>query len=417
MKLTKRLFSLVLAFMIVLSGFFVLPVETYAIPVARQNDMLAHSATNASAYIMTCQPDDALILTDTVTIQASDISDNYMGGIVELPRLSSEYYYQLGGNTNYLLLETVYPALAFKTAAIGTNVTLSIRNRTTMTAVASFTVTVVNDGSIVAGYDTIYGATPVTDCATPVLAGLIASATTTLSEGPVTIYDHALHKTSIVMDNYILSPAPLVAANLVDNLADFDIGAYSIEDHAYLFSREDVGLSGIRTSYNIKEYVGTLNSAGGLRSGVLAVGSKMDADNIFDGNTGLVQTRTLATDIGDLYYIIALSTGMYIGKVTTASVDSDAFTQVSGTAPAMSWAPRTFYSLESGANNAGYTADIPNGYNKYGPISFDKWWATASSGYGITLRSGKYQFQHESATTIIIWTAGIQPPFISTGSA
>ena len=400
MRLIKRFFSIMLAFMLVLSGLFMLPIDTYAIPTERQNDMLLHSATKASAYLMACQPDDAIILTDAVTIKASDISDNYMGGIVELPRLTSEYYYQLSGNSDYLLLETVYPALAFKTAAIGTEVTLSIRNRTTMNTQASFTITVVNDGSIVAGYDTIYGTTPVTDCAANVLTGLIDSGYTTLNKGPISVYNHALHKTSIVMDEYILSSNPITAEDITGDFSDITQTSYSIDDNAYLFSREDVGMSGIRTSYNVKDYIGTLNSAGGLRTGVLAVGSKMDADNIFDGNTGLVQTRTLATDVGDLYYVIALSTGLYVGKVTTTSVDADAFSKVSETAPTMSWSPKTFYSLESGSRNAGYTTTVPTGYNKYGPISFDKWWATAASGYGLTLRSGMYQFQHESASTI-----------------
>lgn len=393
----KKILPVFLAIVVVLSGMFILPVDTYAIKAGRENALTEHSASIAAAYIMNCQPDDAIVLSDTVTITAADITDNYLGGIVNLPRLASEYYYQLGGNTNYKLLESVYPALAFKTAAIGTSVTLSIRNHTTMAAVVSCTVKVTTDGSVTNGYDVYYpGSVP--DCSSGVVAGL-AAAPAVLNRGNVTTYDHALHKTSIVMDSYILKPTDLVASDIVGNIDDFESSTYNLDQKAYVFKREDVGMSGIRTSYNIKDYIGTLNSSAGLRSGVIAAGSKIDDNNVFDNNTGLVQTQTLATDVNDLYYIIALSTRPYIGKISTSSVDSDAFTAVDNNAPKMSWYPNINYNLESGSLNGGYVNQPDPSYLAYGPISFEKFWSQGATHYGLSLRTGKYMFKHNSSTT------------------
>lgn len=362
-------------------------------------------STIAAPYMMTCQPESALILSDSVTIiNTRSLSPNYNGGVVDLPRLSSDYYYELSGNNNYMLGQTVYPTLCWRSNAIDTNVTLSIKSEAEQRTVANFIITIQDktlygidywypeEDRVISGTGEVIKAGEFEDCSSDIFSSLINGARyyNTLPQ----IYTPELHKQGIVMDNYIYCAD--------QDFYGLDTVPYSnidIMEHMYKFDRKEIGALGATTTFDIKEYVGTLNSTYGLRSGLLFAGSKFK-DCIFDNNTGTCTTKVTSDD-EDLYYFIALSSGCYFGCVGTKSVNSDELTSISSSAPSMSWEYGKYYNLESGRKSeAGYTTDIPNSYCGYGPVSFDGFWKLATSdAYRVTYRSGKYSFSHYNKDT------------------
>lgn len=409
MKLWKRLLSLCCATLLLLTSVDYVPV--YA-AMSLEDDSYYNQllATQAAPYLMTCQPDDAIILTDTIEVTADDITDNYYGGVVNLPRLASDYYYTLGGNTNFYLGSTVYPILCFKSAAVGQSVTLSIKSYLEKKTLVSFTVQITDDTLQGIDYwypnsdykdidgNVIIPARKFADCSYNLVQTLIdaGDAMRSYTTNPL-VYDHALHKDSIVMDNYVYTPNVDYAC-----LSDAEYDNTSVESLAYTFTRQSIGLNETVTSYNIKDYLGTLDAGQGIRTGLLFAGSKFDGCS-FDCNTGESTTVTTVTDSEPLYYFIAISSKCYFGKISTNTIDTDAFTEAVDDSPTMLWESDTYYNLQSDTDSTegGYTSELPENYLNYGPVSFDDFWKVGStSTYNVSLRSGSYSFLHDNKNTV-----------------
>lgn len=376
--------------------------------------------TKASPYMMTCQPDSALVLEDTVDITEDMLSPNYHGGVVDLPRLSSDYYYSLGSNQNYFLGETMYPILCWKSAARGTNVTLNIRTMQSKRTVASFTIQIsddkydlVNNNVKLNGVDYWYPSSDIVDnansgtvivpkrdfvdCSSEVLRNLVdAGPNVHHLTGYVNLYPGESHTCSIVMDRYVFDSC----ADVLDAFKDLSDVSFDVAANAYQFIREDVGMNGVSVVNNVKDYIGTLNSGYGIRSGILFGGSKIDKCT-YDTNTGVATTVTEMSDTDDLYSFIALSGECYFSCVTTKTVDTDTFTDVDDTAPKLEWSADKYYYLESGTNedSAGFTGVVQDGYMDYGPVSFDAFWKVCPN-IGISMRNGMYGFMHSLGTEV-----------------
>lgn len=370
-------------------------------------------ATKAAPYMITCQPDSALILTDTVTLEESMLSPNYYGGVIDLSRLSVDYYYTLGNNTNFRLGQTVYPTLTWVDKSIGESVTLYIKAYETKSTIASFTI--INPG--LSGTDYFYPGKDITDAddrsivivparkledtSKDIMNGFKGAADNVLfyDNTSAELYSAAMHKDSIVMPGYIIT------TNKWQSTFGSDFQSYNLDELSYPFSREDVGSRGITNVVNIKDYVTEMNLHT-TRDALVFTGSKY-SNCIYDGNTGDCTTITESTDTEDLYYVIALSSYPYFGKVTTNTVDTDAFTQVDSNAPEMIWKADTYYSMSSVVpyyestsieKDYGYVEPQDSKYTGYGPVKFDSFWKVSPSA-GVSLRSGMYSFMHNNSET------------------
>lgn len=386
-------------------------------------------STKAAPYMITCQSDSALVLSDTVDLVPDMKSPNYYGGVVDLPRLSSDYYYSLGGNTNYYLGKTVYPVLCWKSDAIGQSVTLNIKSYQGKRTLASFTISIsgtfkekdYRDNDAMAGTDYHYPTTDImskpaegedesvlvpkrdfVDASKDIMSKLISAGDDLHiyngTDYQLKLYDSSLHKSSIIMPTYAIT-------GIDDILDQFSYEPSSVESLAYPFIREDTGSRGITVSLNLHDYIEEFSS-GSPREALVFLGSKFE-ECIFDGNTGDCTTVTLPTDTDDLYYFIGIGSEYFFGKVSTDSTDTDAFSQVSETAPKMVWEADRYYRMRSMSSRIygddlykqfGLLENPEHPYLRYGPINFDNFWK-ADSGYGIQLRSGAYAFQHSVEET------------------
>lgn len=411
MKRCKRILAFICALVLLATSITPLSVSAYTLSDDDNEKYNAIMSTAVAPYLMTCQPDDAIVLTPTVELTPDMLSGNYYGGVVQLPRLSANYYYELGSNTNFYLYGTVYPVLCWKTAAVGQSVTLNIKHQTTQSTVTNGSITIMIQSRAdtdMNGTDYFYPkfdvidpndrqtvlvpARDFTDCSENLVTGLVDAGDAMRTYNcHVTLYDHNLHKTSIVMDNYVVTPDLDYAC-----LADEEYSTASYVDMAYNFKRQDVGMRGVTTTNNVKDFLGSTNTGMGTRAGLLFAGSKFE-DSTFDTNTGKCTTVTLPDDTETLYYFIATSSKCYYGLISTDTFDSNEYTTVSDTAPTTSWLADTAYYLDTNSTlaEAGFDELSDADYMGYGPVSFDSFYRIAPN-YGVSLRTGKYGFTHSN---------------------
>ena len=411
MKRCKRILAFICTFVLLATSITPLSVSAYTLSDQDNEKYNAIMGTAVAPYLMTCQPDDAIVLTPTVELTPDMLSGNYYGGVVQLPRLSANYYYELGSNTNFYLYGTVYPVLCWKTAAVGQSVTLNIKHQTTQSTVTNGSITIMIQSRAdtdMNGTDYFYPRVDITDpndrqtvlvpardfidCSENLVTGLVdAGDMMRTYDFHITLYDHNLHKTSIVMDNYVVTPDIDYAC-----LADEEYSTSSYVDMAYKFKRQDVGMRGVTTTNNVKDFLGSTNTGMGMRAGLLFAGSKFE-DATFDTNTGKCTTITLPEDTETLYYFIATSSKCYYGLISTDTFDSNEYTIVSDTAPTTSWLADTAYYLDTNSTltEAGFDELSDADYMSYGPVSFDSFYRIAPN-YGVSLRTGKYGFTHSN---------------------
>ena len=369
-------------------------------------------STSAAPYMMTCQPDSAIVLSDDITITEEMQSPNYFGGVADLPRLAADYYYAIDGSSDFYVGETVYPILCWKDSAVDKSATLSIKSTGEDRVVASFTVKITDQ--TMHGVDYWYPSAPIMseddedyvviperdfeDCSYEMVQ-LLVNAGNNLREysnGPE-LYDAAMHQNSIVMDNYVYTPND----KEYDSMSGISYETTSSFDaRSYVFSRYDTSSSDGDISYNIKAYLGTLDSECGSRAGLLFAGSKFENCK-FDTNTGNCSTTIRDSDSDNLYYFIALSSRCYFGKVTTDTVSTSDLSQTDVNAPSMVWYANQYYDLESGsiASNGGFTDGSVGDYDDFGPVSYDSFYRYADKNFGVSMRSGRYSFMHSNKET------------------
>lgn len=346
-------------------------------------------------YLMVCQPDDALVLNNEVVITADNLTDNYDGGVVNLPRLASDYYYVIN-DSEVGLTETMYPSLRFTTAAGGRTVTLKILSETSSACVYSCRITIANEG--MKGYDYFYpdGLPDVSENVVKYFMdnGFIFGDS---SDGDyVTLYDHSLHANSIIFSEYQLT------VREEDCLFSSYSSPYTLDEAAYTFKRKAVSDKGNTVTCDVKDYLIGSNS---YRSGLLVGGSKVSSNCTYDSNTGNVTTVTELSDKdAPLYYIIATSEDYYIGKISTETVYTDTLTEVDASAPAMSWKSNKQYRLHYGTNwsDAGFVEEPSDAdLLEYGPVSYDSFWTRIGSDISSATwtRYGNYTFLHDSYAT------------------
>lgn len=375
-----------------------------------------------SSYLIPSQPHSALVLQDTVALFANHLSPNYRGGVVDLPRLSEQYYYALSSTTSgFELAMYTYPTLLFSEASKGATVKLYIKSESTNATLKEFTISNTNDlhgwdyyytGADV--YDDngqlIFYAAELEDCSSHIMEEFVAGKCIK-KDIPTTYYNSELHKSSIVMPKYLYtteSDYTDYVYNITSDVPyDPNTDTFDIGSEAYPFMRQVISTRAVTTSYNVKDYLGTMNQGTSLSPSFLVIGSKYTDDCYYDSNTGEVKTETELSDQNtELYYAIALTDKCYFGKILKDTIDSDAYTTVEGTEN-MRWEADGIYDLESAViatpREEPY-ADITYGGFKsadvsplnyiYGPISFDKFWASAAENYNVTTMQGKYSFLH-----------------------
>lgn len=399
MKRLKRVFAFLLTGMLLLSD---IPVSVSA---DTTNKYTALMETSVSKYMLTCQPDSALVLNSTVELTENDLSPNYFGGVVDLPRLSVDYYYSVNTSTGFYLGSTMYPTLCWTDSSFGNSVTLNIKTHATKKTVA--TVTIVNTNNLPGTdyyypkYDNAVTGVPARtfeDCSANVVTTLVnAGSNMRYYESEIELYDATLHKNSIVMPTYIYT-----TDDSNDLLTAYEYNYASFTDLSYLFYRKEISGASNTTSYNIKDYIETLDSTSGLRTGLLFGGSKIE-DCTYDPNTGECKTVVKSTDTDTLYSFIALNSRCYFYELSTATVNTDMYSEVDPEAPTATWEAENYYSLISGSSQtaSGFDEEIPEGYLDYGPVSYDTFWKYAvTKPYQVTNRTNGYWFCHYNESDV-----------------
>jgi hypothetical protein len=371
-------------------------------------------ATAAAPYLMTCQPDDAIILTSKVELVSGDQSVNYDGGVFDLPRLSYKYHYEIFGNSNYFLGDTIYPTLCIYSAAKDGSCTLRIVSDAESKVVFSCTVSISPDTpNWIEGIDYWYPshdlaetdtrpavtAKKFEDCSAEVVQGIIdAGGKARMYNGTPSAYDAKMHTNAIVMDSYTITPE-----YFWDCLSGYSFDFYNAADEAYAYTPLEISDSNFTSKYNIKDYIGAIDDGLGARVGLLFGGSLLEGCT-YNNNTGDCSTILTSGVTYPLYYFIATSAGCYWSKITdTTAVSSEELKSTSTSAPTMSWAANQYYNLETGVTTtmAGITSDVTDDSLEYGPISFDDFYTSNyNSSGGLSMRSGKYQFMHSNTTTV-----------------
>ncbi len=359
------------------------------------------SEAKGGAYFITCQPASAIRLSDVVTLTADMLSPNYTKGVVDLPRLGSSYYYAFGGSqTSFYLGQTVYPTLCWTDASKGTSATLCIYERNTNSVV--YSCTIVNpdlDGLNMAD---------MVDASTDLVTGLVNDGGDVRKYSEkLTIYNPDMHKSCIVMPNYVYTPNVSI-----DTLTGKSFDNTSVEESAYKFKRLVMTPSGVTSKYNIKDYLEYYSRA--YRSAVLFAGSKFD-DCYFDGNIGEAVTKVTSSDVDPLYFFIATQDKCYFSVVTLSSIpNEDVLTQADASKPKQTW-------ISSEQNSVLYHPDDNPDFPDFGPVSYDEWFSYAAKAYHIDLMSGKYGFTYRSNSTIenanlyayTLMYAGVEPNVIT----
>lgn len=417
MKHVKRVLAFICAFAILITA--VPPVNVFA----EDADIQLYTemfSVPASAYYMTCQPEGAIILNDVIELTPSMLSKNYKGGVVDLPRLQSKYYYLVSDeNKDYWIGDTLYPTLCWNTAAIGTETTLSICSEETQKPILSLNVYIswkydrsmkgIDDCYKVKhvkldsnGNEEVYYTVEFHDCSEGIVDYLTAIGDSmrhyTFTPGTFSIYDTAMQKNCIVMDTYAYTPDNVSSFSRLDSHAD-EFVYENFDEMAYTFAQNEGDK--IEETSHIKEHLGTLNQ--GTRAGLLFYGSKTQ-DCLFNNNRGIAQTTTTINDYNTLYYFIALSSGCYFSKVEGSVADKE-LNHVIDTTPPMTWSANKSYCLQSGTDwlDAGYTGNPdksnPN-YLNYGPVDFTKFNdKLTDTGTDINFDSD-YKYFHNLTTTV-----------------
>lgn len=352
----------------------------------------------ASKYFIASQPDSAIVLKTVTDLTEDMLSPNYEKGVVDLPRLGSNYYYEISGSTAFYLSSGVYPSLCWTPAAQDTYCTLTIRSEADSSSLFS---AVINLPTGMAGVDI----SEFKDCSSELTSYLVEHNDYYYYEMATQLYDAAAHKSSIIMPAYQIVPIDvkgeindlnLSICNDVWKDNNIYVEKQSVSGNASPHNREVLSVGGKTTSSNIKDYAQFYQSPY-LTPALLFQGNK-SVDCTYDNNTGMAVTRTTASDNNDLFYFIAVNDRCYWGQVTTVPVNSDILTTVDGNVARLNWHTDNYESVLD------LSEDI---------VSYDSWW---SSSYvnGLTMR-GKYNFSAKDpmsskniyATTLMF--AGVDP--------
>lgn len=332
----------------------------------RYNDIMS---SQASKYYLTCQPDSALVLETNVNITADMLSPNYTLGVVDLPRLSSSYYYEVSGNTAFYLSSGVYPSLCWTPAAKGSYCTLTIRSEADASSLFACTITLPTDleGVDVADFK---------DCSANLTSDLVACGEYYEVKFATELYDASAHKCAIIMPQYQISPKySVIGTTGVDTAV-----LHTLSDDTVKHNRAVLSVGGSTTSSDIKEYAQYYQS-NYFTKALLFQGCKADGCT-YDNNTGMAVTRTTASDTEPLYYFIATNDKCYWGEVVTDTTSADELTTTDANAETATWLTDEYNSLLT------LNKDI---------VSYDDWWGSSYVG-GLTMR-GKYDFLPSAVVT------------------
>lgn len=312
--------------------------------------------SSASQYFITAQATSALVLSTSITLTEEMLSPNYNGGVVDLPRLSYQYYYSVTDSDNYRIAESLYPVLTWTDASKGETATLNICSYDTDEVLWSAKVT----------NPDLNGARNFTDCSEKLFSSMVGMSTVRRYSGTVQMYDAKLHKTSIVMPGYAYTPNE---ENY--SLSGLDYVSANIKGSAYELQRRRLSLNGTTTSSNIKEYIGVFNN-GDLRPALLFGGTKYK-DCTFDNNTGVATTLVNSLDVDTLYSFIAMNDACYFYALTQEVVSEPDLNKVTGQTE--EWK---------------YDTNVTLAVTGSGPLNFGKW---ADSYEQIQQVDDKYTFK------------------------
>lgn len=326
-------------------------------------------SSSASAYFITAQPDSAIYLQETINLQGNMLSSNYDKATVDLPRLQSRYYYKLIGSNNYRLSKGVYPSLYWSEASKGTLVTLAICSADTDQALWTCSVT----NSDLEGYD-FSGQWEFPDCSERMMTTFKEFNSIRYQRDTITLYPASLHSYGFIMPNYMYT---LYGDDYATNANPEMV---YLSEMAVDYKRLTVDDRGSTVEYNIKDYVQEYQQ-GESRPAVLFQGSKVDGC-LYDCNTGVAKTTTTNSDVGSLYYIIALNDKAFFGDITTDIVDSSALNTVDSSQSPDSWSAGDRHSV----------IDMQT----RGPVSYDDWYKTVHDKYSFDSMVGKYTFIHSN---------------------
>ena len=331
--------------------------------------------SSASGYFIACQPYSALNLGsgEGVSLTSDMLSPNYDKGVVDLPRLSSDYYYKVTDNTDkWYLSGSTYPSLCWTPSAVGTYCTLSIKSADTDATL--WGTSIINnslDGVPVSSFK---------DCSDTMLADLV-SAPVAYIEGSIELYDAALHKDGIVMPGYAYYPD----GNNYDIRINGTVSTpltVDISDIAKHYKREASDNNrGVTRSETIRDYASAYSSSS--RPALLFAGSKNDSDNYCDVNNSYASTITKSEDINTLYSFIAVDDKCYFQAIDVDSIDTSGLGLVDSSAPSITW--------NSGIRNT--VTDLDGSI-----VSYNTWWKAMGSSLKLT-KIGEYGFQPDTEVT------------------
>ena len=338
----------------------------------RYSDIMS---VEAAKYYLSSQPDSALVLTTQVNLTSDMLSPNYSQGVVDLPRLSSSYYYEVSGNSAFYLSSGLYPALCWTPAAQGSYCTLTIRSEADASSLYSC---MISFAETLPGVDV----SSFVDCSKDLTKDMVSDNNCAYFDMSTEIYDATAHTCSIIMPEYRVVPfsvtglQPEVAVETYNSdwvNAGASVTEYNIDEEVVRHNRAVLSVGGSTTSTNIKDYTQYYQSPYYSKA-LLFQGSKSDSCT-YDTNTGAAVTRTTASDTDNLYYFIATNDNCYWGAVTLDTTSADELTTVDASAKPVTWLTGEYSSLKD------LNEDI---------VAYDDWWSSSYVG-GLTMR-GKYEF-------------------------
>lgn len=285
--------------------------------------------SSASEYFISAQPDDALILNSNISITHADQTDNYTSGVINLPRLTAPYYYEISElnqmafsnvaeDYDLSVKRTLYPSLSWmKEIPANTTIKLSIMSEEAAGAVKSFEMTFTD---VMPAYS---GATFM-DCSSGLLDGIVQNDASSKVVGSTNCYPHALHKDSIVTSKFCVG----FSANFKGHKA-YLMSNVSLEEEtgygdAITFPYQSGDLFG---TFSVKKAVapyinGTMNG----RPEFFACFEPSGTNCIYDANRGIVTTASTgaaysASTAG--FYCICIGTDLQWYRVASASYSGD----------------------------------------------------------------------------------------------
>lgn len=331
-------------------------------------------SSTASAYYITVQPDSALYLTETIILNSSMLSPNYNKGVVDLPRLQTRYFYKLVGNSTFRLTDDLYPSIYWSEESKSTLVTLAICSEDTGQALWSCSIT----NNDLDGFDFKDNKWEFEDVSASVTSRFCSLDTIQLQEDNITLYPCSLHKTAVVMPNYIYS----AFGDLYST--DAETNEVRISDVASTYERLTTNDKGTTITSDMKEYVQEFQQAES-RPALLFQGSKL-TDCTYDNNTGEAVTLTDNKDVTSLYYIIALNDKAYFGNITRDAIEPVDLTLTKPGQTVEGWDAFERHSLM--------------GAEDYGPMNYIDWYDSVRTKGAFGPAIGKYTFYHESNSKV-----------------